>query len=106
MKPQERRAQILQEIARIDRMERGRLTAEYRETVRNGKTVRTGPYFKHQRWEDGRNQSRRVPAAQAEQLRSDVEAYHHFETLSREYAQITIEMTREADTSDDTKKKP
>jgi len=105
MDPNRRRTQILKEMAGIGRMEKGRVTEEYRERVQDGKALRTGPYYKHQRWENGRNVSRRVPLAQADQLCVDVEQYHRFEELAKEYAEITIAMTR-ADYAPDAKKKP
>lgn len=100
-----RRKQVLKKMAQIDCMEKGRLTEEYRERYRDGKTVRLGPYYKHQRWEDGRNVSRRVPAGEAERLRKAVDGYHQFEDLADEYVQLTVEMTRQA-AKDDSKKKP
>jgi len=100
-----RRKQILKQMARIDCMEKGRLNEEYRERPRDGEIVRLGPYYKYQRWEEGRNVSRRVPATEAEQLRKAVDGYHEFEDLAKEYAQVTIAMTRRAG-SDDSKKKP
>ena len=100
-----RRKQILKQMAQIECMEKGRLTEEYRETYRDGEKVRLGPYFKHQRWEDGRNLSRRVPVGEAQRLRQAVEGYHHFEALANEYVQITIERTRQAG-NHDSKKKP
>jgi hypothetical protein len=103
---QKRRERILREIAGIDRMEKGRLTAEYRESIRGGKTVRQGPYYKHQCWEDGRNLSRRVPAEEAEALREAVEGYHAFKELSAEYADLTIQMTRKQTGVPRGKKKP
>ena len=105
-KQQKRREQILREIGGIDRMEKGRLTAEYREGVREGKTVRKGPYFKYQRWEQGRNMSRRVPATEAEELKEAVEGYEKFKELSEEYADLTIEMTRKQAGVAQGKKKP
>lgn len=105
MNHETRRKQILKQMARIDCMEKGRLNEEYRERSCGGKTVRLGPYYKHQRWEDGRNVSRRVPAPEVERLRRAVDGYHEFEALAREYAEVTIEMTRQA-ASDDSKKKP
>lgn len=105
MNTNRRRTQILKEMANIDRMEKGRLTEEYRERVEGGKTIRTGPYFKYQRWEDGHNVSKRVPVTQAGQLRTDVEQYHRFESLAKEYAEITIARTR-ARSTPDSKKKP
>lgn len=100
-----RRKQILKKMAQIDCMEKGRLNEEYRERSRDGKTIRLGPYYKYQRWEDGRNVSRRVPAPQVDHLRKAVDGYHQFEALAKEYAEVTIEMTRQA-ASDDSKKKP
>ena len=100
-----RRREILKKMARIHRMERGQLTEEYRERYRDGELVRLGPYYKHQCWEDGRNLSRRVPATEARKLGKAVEGYHQFESLAKEYAEITIEMTRQAETHE-SKKKP
>lgn len=100
-----RRRQILKQMARIDCMEKGRLNEEYRERSREGQTVRLGPYYKYQRWEDGRNVSRRVPATEVDELRKAVDGYHEFEELAKEYAQVTIAMTRQS-ASEQSKKKP
>ena len=35
-------------MGEIETMPRGRLTEEYRERHENGRTVRLGPYYKHQ----------------------------------------------------------
>lgn len=105
MDHESRRKQILKQMARIDCMEKGRLNEEYRERNHGGQRVRLGPYYKHQRWEDGRNVSRRVPVAQVDELRKAVDGYHDFEALAREYAEVTIAMTRRA-ASDERKKKP
>ncbi len=99
-----RRKQIRKQMARINCMEKGRLNEEYRERSRDGEVVRLGPYYKYQRWEDGRNVSRRVPVTEAEHLRQAVDGYHEFEDLAKEYAQVTIAMTRQSAT-DDSKKK-
>ena len=104
--PQVRRKQILKEMGKIDRMEKGRLSAEYRERVRDGKTVRRGPYYKYQRWEGGQNISRQVPEDEAEGLRQAVEGYHRFQALAEEYAKITVEMTRHSADDKQSKKKP
>ena len=93
-KQQRRKDQILQEMAGIERMEKGRLTAEFRESTQDGKVVKRGPYYKHQCWDQGHNLSRRVPAKDAPDLQEAVEGYHHFKQLSEEYADLTIEMTR------------
>ena len=105
MDQQKRRRQILKKMAQIDCMEKGRLTEEYRERCKDGEMVRRGPYYKHQRWEDGCNVSHRIPAGKVDQLRGAVNNYHEFEALTKEYAEITIAMTRKSST-DGAKKKP
>lgn len=105
MHSQDRRQQILVEMAQINTMEKGRLTEEYRDSYKDGKPVKLGPYYKHQRWEDGKNVSRRVPAALADELRQAVDGYHRFNALAEEYAELTVEATRAA-SGDQGKKKP
>lgn len=102
---QDRKQQILVEMAQIDTMEKGRLTEEYRDTYKDGKRVRLGPYYKYQRWENGQNVSRRVPASQAGELRQAVENYHRFKALADEYAELAVKTTR-AGSSEPGKKKP
>jgi len=102
---EERRAAVLAEMASITRMEKGRLTAEHREVKRDGKTLRLGPYYKHQRWENGRNLSKRVPAKDAEALKDAVEGYHRFQSLADAFVDVTVEMTRDAERQSSKKKK-
>ncbi len=104
MEHQDRRRQILDQMAQIECMEKGRLSEEYREKHKDGERVRLGPYYKHQCWENGRNASRRVPAAEVEELRDAVDGYHRFRELADEYVEVTVEMTRES--GDEGKKKP
>lgn len=105
-KQQKRRQQILLEMAGIQHMEKGKLSAEYRDSARDGKQVKLGPYYKYQCWENGRNQSRRVPAEEAQDLQEAVEGYHHFKDLADEFAELTIEMTRRQTNRLQGKKKP
>lgn len=102
---QNRRQQILVEMAQIDTMEKGRLTEEYRDSYKDGKPIKLGPYYKYQRWENGKNVSRRVPVHEAEELRLAVDGYHRFKALADEFAELTVEMTRSASGSQ-AKKKP
>lgn len=81
----------------IERMEFGSLAEEYREAAgAGGETSRNGPYYKHQKWEDGRNRSRRVPAQEAKALREAVEGRQRFESLSAEFVELTVASTRKA----------
>ena len=63
--PESYRNELLAQLAAITSMERGALSEEYREVpAADGRgTLRLGPYFKHQCWEEGRNRSARVPAS-------------------------------------------
>ncbi len=52
---------IIEELASIKHMERGKLTSEYRtRTNPDGKEISLGPYYKHQAREDGKNKSRQT----------------------------------------------
>lgn len=105
MNIQNRRQQILVEMAQINTMEKGRLTEEFRDSYKDGKPIKLGPYFKYQRWENGKNISRRVPAHEVEELRLAVDGYHRFKALADEFAELTVDMTRSA-SSFRGKKKP
>ena len=105
-KRQKRREEILKEMAGIERMEKGRLTPEYREIEREGKKIRRGPYYKHQCWVNGANQSRRVRVEEAEALSEAVDGYHRFKELAEEYAELTIAITHEKAAGSGSKKKP
>ena len=100
---EKRRAQILAEMNEIERMERGRLSAEYRERSEKGQTRTLGPYYKHQRWEDGRNISQRVRADQVDSLREALDGHERFKVLSEEFADATIRLTRQEQTGESKK---
>lgn len=96
---QQRRA-LLREMALIEHMEYGSLAEEYREAARgDGERSRNGPYYKHQKWENGRNHSRRVPVEEAQSLKEAVEGRQRFESLSAEFIELTVASTRNADPS-------
>lgn len=86
---------LLDQIAAITTMQPGTLAEEWREhrATDGVGTVRLGPYFKHQVWMDGRNLSRRVPVAEAAQLREDIDNAKRFEQLTGDLARLNIEHT-------------
>lgn len=92
---QSNRKALLDQIASITTMQPGTLAEEWRERPDPdaGGTRRVGPYYKHQVWRDGRNISRRVPAAEAPQLREDIDNAKRYEELTDELARINIEST-------------
>lgn len=94
--PNPNRQATLAEIASLTTIERGALTEEYREqpSPDGHGTVRRGPYFKHQCWENGRNRSVRVPSEQVAQLRQDIENGRRFDVLTEHLANLAIEQGR------------
>lgn len=101
-KPQVRRREILEQMAGIERMERGHLSEEYRGDGQASGQL--GPYFKHQVWEGGSNRSQRVPSEEVAALRKAIEGYECFERLAGEYVDLTVAMTREERGDLDSKK--
>lgn len=89
------RQSLLDQIAAITTMRPGTLAEEYREhpSPDGHGIVRLGPYYKHQVWQDGRNVSRRVPAAEAATLKLDIEEGKRFRQLTDQLAQLNIEHT-------------
>jgi hypothetical protein len=77
---------LLDKIAQIQRMERGKLTL-----MRQGPQ---GPYYKLQAWENGRNLSRYVPRDQAATVQEALDGYQQFAQLTEQYAQAVIAQTR------------
>jgi hypothetical protein len=90
------RTDLLTQLASITTMQRGTLGEEHRERPSpEGKgMVRKGPYFKHQCWEGGRNQSRRVPASEVPVLREDLANAQRFDALTEQLAVLNITATR------------
>lgn len=78
---------LLQQIAQIQHMVRGKLCS-----LREGPE---GPYYNHQTWEDGKNVSRYVPRDQVPAYQEAIAGYAQFEKLTEEYAKILIQKTRD-----------
>lgn len=89
------RQNLLDQIASITTMQPGTLVEEYRErpSPDGDGTIRLGPYFKHQVWQDGRNVSKRVPAAQAATLKHDTQEAKRYHQLTDELAQLNTQQT-------------
>ena len=78
--------QILQQIARIQHMEPGKLCV-----LRQGPN---GPYYNLQCREQGKTLTRYVPPDQVEVLTQHTANYQKFQALVSQYAQFIIEQTR------------
>lgn len=94
--PELRRREILQEIAAIDRMQRGRLCEQFFKSKEDGRQVRRGPYYVLQRWCRGRNHCHRVPAAEVAAVQSAIDGFARFTALVEEFAEITEQATLQA----------
>lgn len=77
---------ILQDIAQIQRMERGSVSV-----MRQGPD---GAYYNHQCYENGRNVSRYGSGEQVAELKEAIHGYHHFQQLAEQYVQLLVEKTR------------
>jgi hypothetical protein len=78
---------VLQQIARIGRMEKGTLS-----TIRQ---TSEGPSCNFQRWENGRNVSEYVAAEQVPQVRENLQAHAEFETLVAKYVELVSAHSRQ-----------
>ena len=96
------RAALLHKMAALDSMEVGSIKAEYRT---NSSGQKSGPYFKHQVWDDGANLSQRVSASDAPKLQEAIENRQKFEQLSADFIAVTVEQTRQEHSPLELKKK-
>lgn len=83
--------QILQQIAAILAMERGKLSA-YSFKERSGAA---GPYHKLQHWQDGKNHTRYVPAQDLPAVEAALAGYAQYQQLTQQYADLVIAETRQ-----------
>ena len=74
---------LLERMAQIERMERGKLCR-----------MAGRPHYNHQTWRDGRNEVRYVPVSEVAALQEDIQGYQLFIKLAEEYADEVIRLTR------------
>lgn len=77
-------------------MERGKLTAEYRErpSAEGGPPVKRGPYLKLQGREHGQHFTRRVSAKEAEVLKEHIGNFERFTELSEAVLDASVAQGR------------
>lgn len=88
---------ILQQIAQIHSMERGKLSVI--------KESASGPFYKLQARENGKNVTRYVPREQVPAVQEALDGYQQFQALTEQYADEVITQTRAAIAAG-SKKKP
>ena len=96
------RTALLQQMATLEAMELGSLKAEYRPGPAGSKS---GPYFKHQVWQDGANHSQRVTPEEAPALQAAIDNRLRFESLAQAFIELSVEHTRQDRFPDPLKKK-
>jgi hypothetical protein len=86
-----RRVQIIKEMSSIRTMRKGSVTEQYLKVPHKGKRqpALRGPYFLYTRKEKGKTVGRRLNKEQAYQFRQQVEAFHRFQALGKQYAEIS-----------------
>lgn len=95
--PPKSRPALLDELASLTSIERGSLVEEFRQRAApdGSDPIIRGPYFKHQVWAEGKNQSSRVPAHEVDALRQDLENGKRFAQVTAELADLAIAQSRE-----------
>ncbi len=89
---------ILQDIAQIQRLDRGTVSV-----IRQGPE---GAYYNHQCYEKGRNVSRYVPGGQVADLQDAIAGYQRFRQLVDQYVELMVEKTRAERQAGSKKKTP
>jgi hypothetical protein len=97
MNPSHSLPSLLQQIAQIQSMERGKLSVI--------KESASGPFYKLQARENGKNLTRYVPREQVPAVQQALAGYKEFQAITAQYAQEVISQTRAAIAAG-SKKKP
>ena len=90
---QQQRAQILEQIARIDSMIRGHLSQQTLQRKSSAGTSSYGPYHILQRHEKGANNCQRISAEDLGFITDAVQGHARFQELTRRYAELTEQLT-------------
>jgi len=90
---QQQRAQILEQIGRIDSMIRGHLSQQSFERKSSSGSSSYGPYHILQRHENGTNNCQRISDQELEFITHAVQEHARFQELTRRYAQLTEQLT-------------
>ena len=85
-----RRDEILREIKAIRSLKRGTINEQFLKTkLKDNKIVLNGPYFVFSRREGNKTVSKRIKKDDLKQTMKDIESYHHFISLCKEFEILT-----------------
>jgi hypothetical protein len=89
-----RREEIIKQMRQIRYMRRGTINEQYLKVPQKGAEPELrGPYYVLSWNEDGKTRSLRLKPAELDQTRHDVESYKNFQTLTREFIEVTETIT-------------
>jgi hypothetical protein len=93
-KMQERKRELLDQIAQIKDMRRGSVTEQYYEVDnKQGETVRQGPYLLYSYKSEGKTISRRLSGdKEAARYREEIEEFRRFEQISAQLVEASHEI--------------
>lgn len=103
---QQQRSSLLDQMAALDRMERGRLSEQFLKGQKDGQPVLRGPYYVLQRRWGEQILKERVPQGRLALVQADIQRHEQFEKLADRYAEVTEQMTHWLDAQPELKKKP
>ncbi len=101
---EQERSELLNQMASLDRMERGRLSEQFFKGEKDGKPVTWGPYYVLQRRVGEQVIKERVSAERVSTLKADILQHQEFQRLAERYAELTEEMTHLQDADPELKK--
>lgn len=99
------RSVLLDQMAALNRMERGRLFEQFLKGEKDGQPVTRGPYYVLQRRLGQQILKERVPLVRLPTVQADILRHQEFQKLADRYAEITEEMTHLQDADPELKKK-
>jgi hypothetical protein len=92
----ERRQKVLNQIGDIQYMQRGTINEQYLKVPQKGAVPAIrGPYYVLSWNDDGKTRSERIKSGELEQIRQDIKNYKYFQTLTKEFIEITETITKE-----------
>jgi hypothetical protein len=85
------KTRLLEQIAAIPAMERGKLSRY----VFKERSNAAAPHYKLQRWQEGKNHTRHVSADELPAVQAALAGYSQYQALTEQYAELVIQETRQ-----------
>lgn len=98
------RDDVLEQMKHIDHLRRGSLSRQFFKTQREGKLVKSGPYFVLQCSFHGKKCSERISAEDAPQVDQHVENFRRFTRLAEQFVTLSDQITQLECAAGDSKK--